>query len=214
MSEGTVRDRVAREIVYLSRVSDESLWIFGYGSLVWRPAFPHRNCAPAWIEGWTRRFWQGSTDHRGLPSNPGRVVTLLSEQDPAILDESISTEACWGSAYEVVPADRESVLEGLDHRERGGYDRIEVEITLHPESEQAHVVQGLMYVAHSHNDNYLGPASVDAIAEQIFRASGPSGTNPEYVLELAESLRRMGATDPHVFAIETALMRLIREGIG
>jgi len=163
------------------------------------------------IEGWARRFWQGSTDHRGVPESPGRVVTLLENDHPAILDESFSPEPCWGSAYEVSPSDRNTVLAGLDHRERGGYARIEVEITLRPTSDRERVVNGLMYVAHTHNENYLGPASVNSIASQILAAAGPSGTNPEYVFELAESLRSMGATDRHVFDVESTLARLVRE---
>lgn len=192
-------------------MSDEFLWIFGYGSLVWRPAFPHERTAPALIEGWTRRFWQGSTDHRGLPENPGRVVTLLSNAHPSIRAEGRADEVCWGSAYRISPRERESVLARLDHRERGGYSRIEVEIRLHPDSEREQNVPGLMYVADADNRNFLGPASVDAIAAQVLDAAGPSGTNPEYVFELAESLREMGASDQHVFEIESRLIRLVRE---
>jgi cation transport protein ChaC len=202
--------RAPRSTILL-HVSDGSIWIFGYGSLVWRPAFPHGRTASAAIEGWARRFWQGSTDHRGIPASPGRVVTLLANDHPAILDESMPSEPCWGSAYEVSAADSDAVLEGLDHRERGGYARIEVEITLRPASDREQVVDGLMYVAHTDNENYLGPASVEAIASQVLGAAGPSGTNPEYVFELAESLRSMGAADRHVFDVESKLARLVRE---
>ena len=64
---------------------------------------------------------------------------------------------------------------------------------------------GLSYVATPANPNYLGPAPLPAIAEQIARAHGPSGPNAEYVRELARALRDMPADDPHVFELEALL---------
>ena len=112
-------------------MSDESLWIFGYGSLVWRPAFSHLRRRPAYIDGYARRFWQGSTDHRGVPGRPGRVVTLISDTHGSVSSESnFRAVRCWGTAYEVPVADPNGVLAGLDHRERGGYERLELEVLL------------------------------------------------------------------------------------
>ena len=54
-----------------------SMWLFGYGSLIWRPDIKFLAREPARLQGWVRRFWQGSHDHRGLPHSPGRVVTLV-----------------------------------------------------------------------------------------------------------------------------------------
>ena len=165
------------------------LWIFGYGSLVWRPAFAYRERCPAFVLGWTRRFWQGSTDHRGVPGAPGRVVTLV--RDPHA--------HCWGMAYRVAPEVAESVLEALDQREQGGYERHQA--SLHISAREARTEEGLVYVASRRNPNYLGPAPLDAIAEQVLAAHGPSGANVEYVLSLAEALRGLGAEDDHVFAL-------------
>ncbi|MEM9177959.1 MAG: gamma-glutamylcyclotransferase [Myxococcota bacterium] len=182
-------------------------WIFGYGSLVWRPAFPHHARSTAYIEGFARRFWQGSTDHRGVPENPGRVVTLLPDDAVAAIEASFAPSRCWGTAYAVPVDDPDGVLDGLDHRERGGYDRVELEVVLCDEEgcEGRRSVRGLVYVAGPENENFLGPAPIDVIAEQIAGAVGPSGENPEYVFELARSLRGMGADDAHVFALEAAL---------
>jgi len=191
------------------RVSNESLWIFGYGSLVWRPAFPYLRAHPASIGGFTRRFWQGSTDHRGLPGRPGRVVTLVAGDHESLVGEGWSaTERCCGMAYEISSADPDNVLTGLDHRERGGYERIELEIEIHDEGADfatAFSVTGLVYIAGPGNSHYLGAAPIEAIANQIATASGPSGANPEYVFELADRLRAMGAMDTHVYSVETEL---------
>jgi cation transport regulator ChaC len=165
------------------------LWIFGYGSLVWRPAFAYRERRPAFVRGWKRRFWQGSTDHRGVPGAPGRVVTLVP--DPRA--------RCWGMAYRVAPGVGHEVLEALDRREQGGYERHRASLHLSARDDCTH--EGLVYVASRRNPNYLGPAPLPRIAEQVLGAHGPSGANADYVLSLAEALRGLGAEDDHVFAL-------------
>lgn len=169
------------------------LWIFGYGSLVWRPAFSWVERRPAWIEGFERRFWQGSTDHRGRPGAPGRVVTLVASPGAR----------CWGRAYRLDAERAAEALAALDRRERGGYERREVELRL--EGGPGPVPRGLLYFASEDNPNYLGEAPLPEIAAQVRRAEGPSGANLEYVLRLAAELREMGAEDPHVFALEALL---------
>jgi cation transport protein ChaC len=226
---GTGHEALSRK----RNASDERLWIFGYGSLVWRPAFPHLRACPASITGYARRFWQGSTDHRGLPGRPGRVVTLIPDHHAALFGGSSAgrdrqqlqqlqqlrqhREPCWGTAYEIRSEDPDEVLAALDHRERGGYERVRLEIELHegPPSpgddgrESIRSVTGLVYIAGPENDNFLGEAPIDAIARQIMSAAGPSGPNPEYVFALADRLRRMGADDEHVFEVEAELLRLM-----
>lgn len=169
----------------------DPLWIFAYGSLLWRAEFPWADRRPATLRGFARRFWQGSTDHRGVPGAPGRVVTLV--EDPAAL--------CHGAAYRIDPAHAPQVLAELDHRERGGYARLDIALELDGDS-----ADGLTYVATAQNHNYLGPAPLAQIAAQVRRARGPSGHNREYVLRLAASLRELDHDDPHVFELEQLIL--------
>ena len=164
-------------------------WVFGYGSLVWRPAFPYARKAPAYVTDYARRFWQGSTDHRGVPGAPGRVVTLVP--DPGA--------KCWGMAYSIAPEHHDEVLATLDHREKGGYARLQV--PLHGRDERVLTQSGLVYVATADNENYLGPAPLAEIAQQVRISAGPSGHNRQYVLKLADALRTHGADDDHVFEL-------------
>ncbi|MFB6351881.1 MAG: gamma-glutamylcyclotransferase [Bradymonadaceae bacterium] len=177
------------------------MWIFGYGSIIWKPEFPYREQRAGYVEGWTRRFYQHSTDHRGVPGNPGRVATLVESDDGR----------CWGVAYRIPTAKTETVIDQLDHRERGGYSREVVDVVC-PSCEvgEPAVESAVMYVAGRENPNWAGPAPVESLAEQIVRAEGPSGHNVEYLLELAEALREIEANDPHVFELE----REVRERLG
>ncbi|MEM9074216.1 MAG: gamma-glutamylcyclotransferase [Myxococcota bacterium] len=167
-------------------------WVFGYGSLVWRPAFPFAERRPGFVHGWKRRFWQGSSDHRGVPGAPGRVVTLLRAK-----------AICWGMAYRLDPATEDETLARLDVREQGGYERVleDVHFRAHP-TEKA-----LVYIATETNPSYLGPAPLSEIAAQIRASTGPSGPNIEYVLELARAFREMGVVDEHVEELARLLER-------
>jgi cation transport regulator ChaC len=162
------------------RTVHDPVWLFGYGSIIWRQDFPYLEARPASITGWTRRFWQGSHDHRGVPSDPGRVVTLI----PA------PGERCFGRAFLIEP----SVFDHLDQREINGYERHRVALKL-----AGVEVEGITYIARTDNHAFLGDAPLEDMVAQIRRCVGQSGPNAEYVIELARSLRSLGVTDPHVF---------------
>jgi cation transport regulator ChaC len=176
---------------------DESrpIWLFGYGSLIFKADFPFIEKCPASISGWERRFWQGSHDHRGTASMPGRVVTLV-RTDSAI---------CKGMAYLIEP----ETLSHLDYREKNGYLRFMSTLDF----DQGPSSPGLVYIATEDNPAFLGSAPEWKIAAQIARASGPSGRNIDYLFALANALRELGADDPHVFKVESYLKQ-ISSGFG
>ena len=167
----------------------DSVWLFGYGSLIYKADFPFIERRAASIANWTRRFWQGSHDHRGTEAAPGRVATLVPE--PGAI--------CHGMAYLITP----EVFGHLDHREKNGYLRLATDIFFDDDTS----AEGLVYIATADNAAFLGEASEHAIAMQIAASSGPSGANRDYLFDLAHALRDMGKDDAHVFAIEKYLLR-------
>ncbi|XP_071971450.1 glutathione-specific gamma-glutamylcyclotransferase 1 [Engystomops pustulosus] len=180
----------------------KSLWIFGYGSLVWRPDFQFSASKVGFIPGYSRKFWQGDTFHRGSPEMPGRVVTLQEDFE----------ESTWGIAYEVRGDQIESSLEYLNIRESvlGGYITKLVKFFPQDEGEEG-VLPVLVYIATPQNPGYLGPAPEEEIAAQIVVSSGRAGHNIEYLLRLANFMHSFcpEAEDKHLFSIEEALIAIL-----
>lgn len=208
---------------------EDPAWVFGYGSIIWRPDFPSCARAVGWVENHTRRFWQGSPDHRGTPDALGRVVTLVPS----------AGERCWGVAYKLPRGREGEVMAYLDHRERGGYVRLGVEFTVAPaevmkemgitgfEEDNAAVlaelaglegadtparIRATTYIASPTNAHYLGPAPVPDMVAQIAFARGESGRNAEYVLNLASHLREMGLEDEHIQALADGVKSAVERG--
>lgn len=168
-------------------------WIFGYGSLVWRPAFAFVERVPAVLEGFERRFWQGSPDHRGTPAQPGRVVTVLPAEHSRIA----------GMAYRVAPEALEAVTTTLGVREQAGYESFHADAEL----DDGRTVQVALYAAGPGNPSWMGPAPVPEVARHIHDSHGPSGPNLTYLLHLERALAALGHPDPHVTALTNALAR-------
>ena len=167
-------------------------WIFGYGSLIWRPDFLYSERRRAGVRGWRRRFWQASPDHRGVPDAPGRVVTLVREPDAM----------CWGVAFMVAAADHDQIMTQLDRREKNGYERIALAL----EFDDGTAADGITYVAGPRNPSFVGPAPLEEMVEQIASAIGPSGRNSDYLIALAETLRDLCVYDDEVEALRSGLL--------
>lgn len=182
-------------------LSEKSLWVFGYGSLVWKPDFKYKRSKVGYIHGYKRRFWHGDNFHRGNDEMPGRVVTLVEDDD-----------ACtWGVAYEVTGSQIEESLKYLNVREAvlGGYVTKVVDFVPRGEGQPCHLA--LVYIATADAANYLGPADDQEIAAQIAVCKGKAGHNIEYLLRLAQFMRQQcpEVEDHHLFSIEDCTLRLV-----
>lgn len=167
-------------------------FVFGYGSLLFRPGFPYVRASRARLSGHCRRLEQGSPDHRGTPEKLGRVVTLVRSED-TFVD---------GLAYELPEAEAHAILVALDEREQGGYDRANVRLTLLDSGEE---LDAITWIAWPGNPFHLGPCSLDQMVSDVLSAVGPSGANLEYVLRLEETLASLGFVDEHIVALANAL---------
>lgn len=167
----------------------DDLWIFGYGSLIFRPDFPFSAKVVGRVMGYERRFWQESTDHRGTPEGPGRVLTLVKNAE----------SYCAGVAYRIPASRRTEILEQLDYREKQGYELIE--LPFDPRRDEPAPAQVSVYLAKEDNAHFCGPEADGTTAAVIREAVGPSGHNVEYLFRLAEALEELRISDEHVMKL-------------
>lgn len=177
------------------------LFVFAYGSLIFRPSRFFGERRAALVRGYRRAFRQASPDHRGTPDFPGRVVTLLREDGAE----------CGGALYAVDDARIEEALAELDDRESGGYERVSVDAEVKGEAEP---VRAVTWIGLPTNRHHLPHAPVASALDVVLRSHGKSGSNIDYVLRLAAALREMGWSCDDVFALEAAVLAAVASARG
>lgn len=163
----------------------DSLWVFGYGSLMWNPGFPYAERHRARLPGYARRFRLLSVHYRGTPECPGLVLGLDAE--PAA--------GCVGVAYRVAPKDVAATLAYLHEREMITYayreTRLAVEI-LGADDSVCSEVAALCYVLDRAHAQYAGELPEAEMVARILQARGVRGENREYVTETLRQLEQLG----------------------
>ncbi|KAF8588518.1 ChaC-like protein [Ramaria rubella] len=188
--------------------------VFGYGSLIFKPP-PHTIAQiPGFLKGFVRRFAQSSSDHRGTPENPGRVVTLIHSEDWAAFsgsDPFPEGDIVWGIAYTIDPEYEVEVRNYLDYREKDGYTINFTDVYAVVDGREQVVVPqvstSFVYVGRNDNPSFVGPEPLDGLAEHIWYSVGPSGRNKDYLYDLAKAVRQLApeSYDSHLFALEVRL---------
>jgi glutathione-specific gamma-glutamylcyclotransferase len=156
-------------------------WVFGYGSLIWRPGFAHTETHRARVFGYRRSLCVRSHVHRGTPERPGLVLGL---------DRGGS---CIGLAFRVPGELSDEVVAYF--RERELVTNVYLERTLSVRLDTGEMVAALCYVVDRKHHQYAGALHEAEAAAIVTGAVGQSGANEEYVLNTVEHLQALGIRD-------------------
>ena len=159
------------------------LWVFGYGSLMWRPGFDYLEKVPARLIGEHRALCVYSFDHRGTPERPGLVLGL---------DRG---GACRGIAYRVAASLRGDTIAYLRGREQTTNVYREVTRSVWLDNEPRGRVSALTYVADRGHVQYAGRLPLAEQLRIVQRGHGRSGNNRDYVLSTVKAIEAEGFRD-------------------
>lgn len=168
-------------------------WVFGYGSLMWRPGFEYLHRQPALLDGYHRALSVYSHVHRGTAEQPGLVFGL----DHGGL--------CHGIAYSVAPENWQETVEYLRAREQvtAVYLESHEKITLTEDGNLS--VNALTYLVDRNHQQYAGRLDFDQQLELINQGTGQSGKCRDYVIATASHLEELGVEDERLQALASTL---------
>jgi len=167
----------------------EGFWVFGYGSLMWRPGFPYVERCVAKLSDHQRSFCLKSVRYRGTFDYPGLVLALEPKQGTL----------CRGVAYRVSAQEAVETHAYLKDREmdRGSYFETYQTLTLADDRR----VEALCYVINPDNPDYRRDLTLEEKAVIIAKAVGPAGANCEYLFNTHNDLKEMLVEDSEVEAL-------------
>lgn len=168
-----------------------NFWVFGYGSLMWRPGFAHAETRPARLVGVHRSLCVYSWVHRGTREQPGLVLGL---------DHG---GACRGLAFAVDTADRDAVIAYL--REREQVTNVYREVVRPVVLDDHRQVLALTYVVDRRHEQYAGRLDLKTQRRLVRSAQGRSGANIDYVINTAKRLGELAIADAALLKLAESL---------
>ena len=161
--------------------AETDLWIFGYGSLMWRPGFDFEERTLATVRGYRRALCVYSHVHRGTPERPGLVLGL---------DRGGS---CKGVAFRVAAERADDVVAYLRSREQ--VTMVYREIRARTNLADGREVTALSYAVDRTHPQYAGALQLPMLERFVSQGTGVSGANPDYVRNTYEHMRELGISD-------------------
>ena len=161
----------------------DDLWVFGYGSLMWRPGFEFIEQRPARLIGLHRALCVYSFVHRGTPEKPGLVLGL---------DRG---GACRGIAFRVAAGQRDATVEYLRAREQVTSVYLETERQVYLLGQPEGRVRALCFCVDRSHAQYAGRLSLETQLHLVRQGHGRSGANRDYVLATVDALETLGCYD-------------------
>ena len=183
----------------MSGDSQGGRWVFGYGSLMWRPEFAYVERQAALLHGRRRAFCIYSVHHRGVPSRPGLVLGLAPGG------------AVRGVAYRVAEAEWPQTYAYL--REREQPTETYFEATAPVRLIDGRRVESLVFLSDTRHPQWAGALDLERQAQLIAGSSGLSGRNIDYLRDLVDHLRRQGVRDRAMELLLTRVEALERGAI-
>jgi cation transport protein ChaC len=176
---------------------NKDLWIFAYGSLMWRPGFSYLERVPGRLTGLHRALCVFSFVHRGTPERPGLVLGL---------DRG---GMCRGIAYRVAAAARAETLRYLRGREQVTTVYLETMRQIELEEHMRRRVRAVCYVVDRSHVQYAGRLTLAESLHHVRQGHGRSGANSDYVVETVRALEALGyrQSDLHLLAERLASQR-------
>ena len=181
------------EILSDAQLSSGDLWVFGYGSLMWRPGFEFIEQVPARLIGEHRALCVYSFDHRGTPEKPGLVLGL---------DRG---GACRGIAFRVAEKLRGQTIDYLRAREQTTNVYREVMRSVWLEDSARRRVSALAYVVDRGHVQYAGRLSLADQLRHVQQGHGRSGNNRDYVLSTVKAIEAQGFRDQQLHQLALML---------
>jgi cation transport protein ChaC len=192
-----VPERLAAKRALLAELEpDEDVWVFGYGSLIWNPAFLFEEKRTAHVHGYRRCYAFWTTSGRGTPENPGLMLGL------------VPGGSCRGVAFRIRRDRVSTELRSIFMREMvtGAYAPRWVAARADGE-----VVKAITFVANPGHPNYAGILPPETVADNIWSASGWLGHCRDYLINTVQHLEELGIRDGPLRRILHLVERRVRE---